>query len=281
MASDLEAQMVSIERLDEYIQLQPEAPFKIPERDPPCTWPEHGEIIMQDVFLRYRPGLPYVLNGINVRIAPNEKVGIVGRTGAGKSSIIIALLRLCEIEKGIILIDGVDISKIGLNSLRTKVTVIPQDPVLFSGTVRKNLDPFGNYSDIQVWDSLRRAQLESLVHSLSENVEENGANFSVGQRQLLCIARALLAAPKIILMDEATAAVDIKTDFLIQQSIRKEFANCTCLTIAHRLSTILDSDKVLVMDQGTAVEFDAPKKLAANHTSLFFALLQNYESSVL
>ena len=301
MASDLESQMVSVERVKTYATMPQEAPHFLTEdpmtantptemrqyhhqfRGAPgaggAEWPTLGAIEMRTVTMRYREGLPLVLKGLTLSIAAREKVGIVGRTGAGKSSLLTALLRLVELESGSILIDRVDIAHVGLNTLRSVMAVIPQDPVLFSGTVRSNLDPFGKYTDVQIWEGLQRTLLSNSISSLDDKVTENGSNFSVGQRQLLCIARALLSRAKIIIMDEATAAVDVETDAVIQQTIRSEFAHATCLTVAHRLNTIMDSDKVLVMDDGVAAEYDTPANLLANENSMFYALVSNWENS--
>lgn len=202
------------------------------------------------------------------------------RTGAGKSSLLTVILRLVELEKGSVSIDGVDLGTIGLHALRSRVAVIAQDPVLFSGTVRSNLDPFKLFSDQQLWDSLRRTKLASAVTSLEDVVSENGANYSVGQRQLLCISRALLSRAKIIIMDEATAAVDVETDAAIQRSIREEFEEATCLTVAHRINTIMDSDRILVMEAGRVAEFDSPANLLSpsrSTPSLFASLVETWE----
>ena len=190
-----------------------------------------------------------------------------------------AILRLVELCGGRVEIDGVDVSTLGLRTLRSSISVIPQDPFLFSGTIRSNLDPFLLYTDEECWESLERTQLKGFVKNLSDPLEENGNNFSVGQRQLLCIGRALLAKSKVIIMDEATAAVDVETDSIIQETIREQFSFATCLTVAHRLNTILDSDKVLVMEQGQVAEFDTPKALLSNSSSMFFSLVQNWEAS--
>jgi len=201
-----------------------------------------------------------------------------GRTGAGKSSLVTALLRLVEINDGSIIIDGVDISKIGLNTLRSRISIIPQDPILFSGTIRSNLDPFNKFTDTQLWEGLRRCQLVPAISSLDDNVSENGGNYSVGQRQLLSLCRALLTRAKIIVMDEATASIDVENDALLQKSIRQEFIDSTCLVIAHRLNTILDSDKILVMDNGKVLEFDTPSNLLKDPSSSFSSLVNNWEN---
>ncbi|KAJ3277412.1 Multidrug resistance-associated protein 4, partial [Borealophlyctis nickersoniae] len=206
-----------------------------------------------------------------------EKVGVVGRTGAGKSSIISALLRLVEPTSGTILIDGVDVCKIGLHDLRSRIAIIPQDPVLFSGTVRSNLDPFGQYTDQDLWDVLDRSNLKSAVAAspggLDSTVAENGENWSTGQRQLLCLARAMLRRAKVIILDEATASVDLATDEFIQTAIRRDFASATILTIAHRLNTIADYDRVLVLDHGKVKEYDSPAALLANPGSVFAGMV--------
>ena len=188
------------------------------------------------------------------------------------------MLRLVEINDGSIIIDGVDISKIGLNTLRSRISIIPQDPILFSGTIRSNLDPFNKFTDTQLWEGLRRCQLVPAISSLDDNVSENGGNYSVGQRQLLSLCRALLTRAKIIVMDEATASIDVENDALLQKSIRQEFIDSTCLVIAHRLNTILDSDKILVMDNGKVLEFDAPSNLLKDPSSSFSSLVNNWEN---
>eukprot|EP01038_Epipyxis_sp_PR26KG_P012636 gene12636-16943_t len=278
MASDLESQMVSVERIQSYA-LMPQEKSHYLTTDPKSPWPENGSIEFRNVNLRYREGLPLVLQGMSIKIDGRKKVGICGRTGAGKSSIVTALLRLVELDGGSIIIDGVNISQIGLHSLRSVMAIIPQDPVLFSGTIRSNLDPFKKYTDAQLWDGLRRTSLTNAISTLDDVVNENGSNYSVGQRQLLCIARALLSQSKIIIMDEATAAVDVETDSMIQKTIRSQFADATCLTIAHRLNTILDSDMILVMDQGRVAEYDTPAVLLANNDTMFYKLVSNWEQT--
>lgn len=279
MASDLEASMISVERVRSYCKIETEAARETTEeKSLPDSWPSGGNIVFKDVSLRYRPGLPRVLKGLNIEFPKRSKIGVVGRTGAGKSTLMVSLLRIVEVDSGKILIDGCDTRKIGLTKLRSNIAVIPQDPVLFSGTIRSNLDPFHQFADDELSSVLTRvglftqstpsssvASLSSLamssVQSLQDPVKEGGSNFSVGQRQLLVIARALLSGASIVIMDEATAAVDADTDARIQKVMRSEFADATCITVAHRINTIMDSDFILVMDNGQAAEFDTPKNL--------------------
>eukprot|EP00029_Vermamoeba_vermiformis_P010609 TRINITY_DN5616_c1_g1_i1.p1 TRINITY_DN5616_c1_g1~~TRINITY_DN5616_c1_g1_i1.p1 ORF type:complete len:1339 (+),score=376.87 TRINITY_DN5616_c1_g1_i1:80-4096(+) len=262
---ETEAKMNSVERLKEYEVLPQEAPDIIEENRPPKDWPQFGEIKFNDASLRYRPEGEMVLKQLNLTVQGEEKVGIVGRTGAGKSTLLQALFRIVELAEGSIEIDGIDISKIGLTDLRSKLSIIPQEPVLFLGTVRYNLDPFGEHSDQSLWEVLQLVNLkffiESLPGGLDATVEENGANFSVGQRQLICMARALLRKTKILFMDEATASVDLSTDLMIQTTVRKYFSDRTTLTIAHRLNTVMDSTKVLVLNRGELIEYAPPAKL--------------------
>ncbi|GMF17174.1 unnamed protein product [Phytophthora lilii] len=279
MLSQLQTQMVSVERIKNYTIMDTEAELTSVGKLPPAQeWPSAGAIEFRDVNLRYRPGLPRVLRNLSLSIRPQEKIGIVGRTGAGKSSLVVALMRLVELDSGSIVIDGLDIGTIGLHELRNKISIIPQDPVLFSGTVRSNVDPFDQYTDEQIWASLRRAHLAHVVTALDSAVDEKGSNFSVGERQLLCIARALLKRSRIILMDEATASIDTETDRKIQRSIREEFRDCTCLTIAHRINTILDADRILVMERGTVGEFDTPKALQKKPDGLFKGLVEHWQN---
>ena len=274
MASDLETYMVSVERIAQYCEIKSEAPRrKLLDTALPETWPAYGEVRFIGTTLRYRPELPLVLKGLDIVIPAGSKVGVVGRTGAGKSTLVMALLRLVELEDGKIVLDGIDHRLVGLQTLRSHIAVIPQDPVLFSGTVKSNLDPFGEHPEPLLLEALARVGLytdssgDGRVRELSDPVLESGSNFSVGQRQLLVIARALLTGANIVVMDEATAAVDVDTDAKIQAVMKNEFAEATCITVAHRINTILDSDYILVMDDGKALEFDKPDQLLQKQSS--------------
>ncbi|XP_037524946.1 multidrug resistance-associated protein 1 [Rhipicephalus sanguineus] len=277
--SDTETNLVSVERCLEYTKVTQEAPWENPYFKPDPSWPVTGEVEFQNYSTRYRADLDLVLKGITCDIKPGEKVGIVGRTGAGKSSLTLALFRIIEAAGGAINIDGLDISTLGLYDLRRKLTIIPQDPVLFSGTLRSNLDPFDVKGEEELWRALEHSHLKDYVASLSEGLQheiaEGGENISVGQRQLVCLARALLRKSRILILDEATAAVDMETDDLIQATIRREFADCTIITIAHRLNTILDYDRVIVLDSGEIAESDSPRELMKRESSIFYAMAKD------
>ncbi|XP_033614349.1 multidrug resistance-associated protein 1 isoform X3 [Fukomys damarensis] len=278
MSSEMETNIVAVERLKEYSETEKEAPWQIQETAPPSNWPQVGRVEFRDYSLRYREDLDLVLKHINFIIEGGEKVGIVGRTGAGKSSLTLGLFRVNESAGGEIIIDGVDIAKIGLHNLRFKITIIPQDPVLFSGSLRMNLDPFGRYSDEEVWTALELAHLKGFVSGLPDKLNhecaEGGENLSIGQRQLLCLARALLRKTKILVLDEATAAVDLETDGLIQSAIRTQFEDCTVLTIAHRLNTIMDYTRVIVLDKGEIRECGTPSDLLQQR-GLFYSMAKD------
>uniref|UniRef100_A0A060SZS5 ARAD1C02970p n=1 Tax=Blastobotrys adeninivorans TaxID=409370 RepID=A0A060SZS5_BLAAD len=277
----LEMNMNSVERVQEYMHIESEAAPVIEDSRPPADWPSKGEIEFDRLCLRYAPDLPLVVKDASFHVKPFNKVGIVGRTGAGKSTIITALFRFLEAESGRILIDGLDIASIGLRDLRQALAIIPQDPTLFVGTIRSNLDPFNQYSDEAIFEALRRVHLisrDELEESAGESaddseenanqflnlespVKEGGSNLSQGQRQLMCLARSLLKVPKVLLLDEATASIDYETDARIQKTIREEFSSTTLLTIAHRLRSIIDYDMILVMDAGQVVEYEKPHVL--------------------
>lgn len=265
--AEVENAMNATERLHYYgTQLEEEAPLYLTKVR--STWPEKGEIIFDNVQMRYRAGLPLVLRGLSMKVAGGERIGIVGRTGAGKSSIMSTLFRLIELSGGSITIDGENISKVGLNDLRSRLAIIPQDPTLFRGTIRSNLDPFNEHTDLELWSALRQSDLVSEDASLNDKtpgrihldgiVEEEGLNFSLGQRQLMALARALVRGSQIIVCDEATSSVDMETDQKIQKTIVKGFKGKTLLCIAHRLKTIIGYDRICVMDQGRIVELDTP-----------------------
>lgn len=278
-STEMESQMTSVARIKEYSELPEEPPREsTPEAKPLPSWPAHGAIEFDQVNLRYFENEEPVLKRLTFKINPGEKVGIVGRTGAGKSSIIAVLFRLTEPE-GRIVIDGIDTKSIGLHDLRKKLSIIPQEPILFNGPIRRNLDPFGEYTDMDMWKALKQVKLADVVRglpgALDAELKEGGSNFSVGQRQLICLARAVLRQNRIIVLDEATANVDPDTDKFIQKTISESFTNCTRLTIAHRLNTIMDSDRVLVMDAGQVKEFDVPHLLLQNEDGFFSTMVKN------
>ncbi|KAJ2402174.1 hypothetical protein GGI23_000900 [Coemansia sp. RSA 2559] len=299
-----EMNMNSVERILQYLKVEQEAALESdPDNKPSALWPRKGDVQIENLVVEYTPGVP-ALHGISLSVKHSEKIGVVGRTGAGKSSMSLAMLRYLEASKGRIVLDGVDISKIGLEDLRRNVTIIPQDPVLFNGTIRFNLDPFGEHPDELLWDALQRTHLvresgsqtsstsvsiaegindetpmlermTGIFTSLDAEIKENGQNLSQGQRQLVSLARALVRRSKLIVMDEATASVDFDTDERIQRTIcGPEFANSTLFCIAHRLRTIIDYDKVLVLDKGKVAEFDTPQNLLQNENGIFRSMCE-------
>lgn len=276
--AEVENAMVSTERLYYYgTELDEEPPLHL--KDVPDSWPQKGEIVFNEVQMRYRDGLPLVLQGLNMTVAGGERIGIVGRTGAGKSSIMSTLFRLVELCGGSISIDGVNIAQVGLKDLRTRLAIIPQDPTLFRGTIRSNLDPFNEHTDLELWSALRQADLVDANANLDDKthgrihldgvVEEEGLNFSLGQRQLMALARALVRGSQIIVCDEATSSVDMDTDRKIQQTIQTGFRGKTLLCIAHRLKTIINYDRICVMEQGRIAELDTPIKLWEEEGGIF------------
>uniref|UniRef100_A0A3Q0SPS2 ATP-binding cassette, sub-family C (CFTR/MRP), member 4 n=1 Tax=Amphilophus citrinellus TaxID=61819 RepID=A0A3Q0SPS2_AMPCI len=275
-SAEVENMMTSVERVVEYTELESEAPWETQKRPPP-DWPSKGLVTFDQVNFSYSADGPQVLHNLKAVFKPREKVGIVGRTGAGKSSLVSALFRLTE-PQGKICIDGVVTSEIGLHDLRQKMSIIPQDPVLFTGSMRKNLDPFNQHTDEELWNALEEVQLKFVVEELPGKLEtalaESGSNFSVGQRQLVCLARAILRKNRILVIDEATANVDPRTDELIQKTIRDKFRDCTVLTIAHRLNTIIDSDRILVLEAGKIHAYDEPYTLLQDRSGIFYKMVQ-------
>ncbi|MEW5309623.1 MAG: hypothetical protein WDW38_001500 [Sanguina aurantia] len=277
--TELEVSMNSVERLIEYNTLDEEALPVIEGSRPPTSWPTAGAIVVSNLEVRYRPELEPVLQGLSFSVRPCEKIGVCGRTGCGKSTLMMALYRIVEPCGGSIRIDGIDVATIGLRDLRSRLSLVPQDPVIFSGTVRSNLDPFQEVPhDKDIWEALTRAGIDAFVRELEAGLDaplkEGGSNLSTGQRQLLCMARALLRKSRILVLDEATSNVDNATDALIQRTIRTAFKDCTVLTIAHRLHTIVDSDRILLLDGGRLGEFDSPSRLLATPGSAFRALVE-------
>ena len=314
--ADLEMDMNATERVLEYSSMETEVQGG---HDPPAAWPTRGHIQVDNLVAGYAADLPAVLNGLSFTVEPNQRVGVVGRTGSGKSSLTLALFRFLKARHGRILIDGLDVSRMKLQALRSQLAIIPQDPVLFSGTVRSNLDPFNEHSDGELWNALERVHMVSfednltpgpqhsvnsstssptlvstsssassirsrfkssspgVIASLDAAVSEGGSNLSQGERQLLCLARAIVSQPKIMILDEATSAVDMQTDALIQRSVRAEFGRraSSLLVIAHRLSTIADFDRILVMDAGMSVEFGSPRELLAIEGGMFRNLVES------
>ena len=275
--SDIETNIVAVERIMEYGNLIQEATWDSKDsQSPPIEWPDKGEIKFDKYDMRYREGMDLVLKSVCCDFTAGEKIGIVGRTGAGKSSLTLALFRIVEAAGGKILIDNKDMANIGLHDLRKRIAIVPQEPVIFSGSIRRNLDPFDVYTDDQIWKSLEQSHLASHVSAKEEGLEyvitEGGDNLSVGQRQLLCFARALLKKTKILVLDEATAAVDLETDDLIQATISTEFKDCTILTIAHRINTVMDYDKIMVLNNGQIAEFDTVPNLLKQKDGIFYTM---------
>uniref|UniRef100_A0A8C8AD31 ABC-type glutathione-S-conjugate transporter n=1 Tax=Otus sunia TaxID=257818 RepID=A0A8C8AD31_9STRI len=275
--TEIENNIVSVERVREYLRTPKEAPWTLNGKLQGHVWLTEGRIEFRNYSLRYRPNLELALKQVNLTINGQEKIGITGRTGAGKSTLAVGLLRLVEAAEGAILIDGVNISQLGLHDLRTKITVIPQDPVLFPGSLRMNLDPLNQYNDADIWTALELTQLKNFVADLPDQLEykctDQGENLSTGQKQLVCLARALLRKAKILILDEATAAVDFETDLQIQSTLRTQFKGSTVLTIAHRINTIMDCDRILVLENGQIAEFDTVEHLIAQK-GLFYKLME-------
>ncbi|CAL4938844.1 unnamed protein product [Urochloa decumbens] len=277
---NLENRIISVERILQYISIPAEPPLFMSGDKLAHNWPSNGEIQLYNLHVKYAPQLPFVLKGLTVTFPGGMKTGIVGRTGSGKSTLIQSLFRIVDPTTGYILIDGVDICTTGLHDLRSRLSIIPQEPTMFEGTIRSNVDPLGEYTDDQIWEALDRCQLGDEVRKkelkLDSPVIENGENWSVGQRQLVCLGRVILKRSKILVLDEATASVDTATDNLIQKTLRQQFLETTVITIAHRITSVLDSDMVLLLDNGAAIEHDTPNKLLEDKSSLFSKLVSEY-----
>ncbi|XP_052305769.1 ABC transporter C family member 3 isoform X2 [Populus trichocarpa] len=275
-----ENKLISVERILQYMSIPAEPPLVIESKRPDHSWPSHGKIDIDNLQVRYAPHMPLVLRGLSCTFPGGKKTGIVGRTGSGKSTLIQALFRTVEPAAGQIMIDSIDISLIGLHDLRSRLSIIPQDPTMFEGTVRSNLDPLEEYTDEQIWEVLDKCQLGDEVRKkerkLDSTVIENGENWSMGQRQLVCLGRVLLKKSKVLVLDEATASVDTATDNLIQQTLRQNFSDCTVITIAHRITSVLDSDMVLLLSQGLIEEYNSPTRLLENKSSSFSQLVAEY-----
>ncbi|KAF7847338.1 hypothetical protein BT93_L3072 [Corymbia citriodora subsp. variegata] len=274
--------IISVERLNQYMHVPSEAPLLIEDNRPPTNWPSVGKVKIVDLQIRYRADTPLVLQGISCTFEGGHKIGIVGRTGSGKTTLIGALFRLVEPAGGKVLVDGVDITKIGLHDLRSRFGIIPQEPTLFNGTVRYNLDPLSQHADQEIWEVLGKCQLQEAVQEKQEGLDsmvvEDGSNWSMGQRQLFCLGRALLRRSQILVLDEATASIDNATDLILQRTIRAEFSNCTVITVAHRIPTVMDCTKVLAISDGKLVEYDEPMELMKREDSLFGQLVKEYWS---
>ncbi|CAM0884177.1 unnamed protein product [Alopecurus aequalis] len=277
---NVENKMICVERILQFSTIPSEPPLVIETSRPRETWPWCGKIQIEALQIQYSPDMPMVLKGISCTFPGERKIGVVGRTGSGKSTLIQALFRVVEPSAGRILIDGVDISLLGVHDLRCRLSIIPQEPTLFQGTVRTNLDPLQQYLDTEIWEVLRKCRLEEIIREdnrlLDAPVVEDGRNWSLGQRQLVCLARVLLMKKKILVLDEATASVDTATDNIIQKTITQETDNCTVITIAHRIPTVIDSDLVLVLGEGKILEFDSPENLLRDESSAFSKLVMEF-----
>jgi ABC-type multidrug transport system fused ATPase/permease subunit len=275
-----ENKMISVERILQYSKIPSEAPLVIDGHRPLDNWPNVGSIVFRDLQVRYAEHFPAVLKNITCEFPGGKKIGVVGRTGSGKSTLIQALFRIVEPSQGTIVIDNVDITKIGLHDLRSRLGIIPQDPALFDGTIRLNLDPLAQYTDHEIWEAIDKCQLGDVIRAKDERLDatvvENGENWSVGQRQLVCLGRVLLKKSNILVLDEATASVDSATDGVIQKIINQEFKDRTVVTIAHRIHTVIESDLVLVLSDGRIAEFDSPAKLLQREDSFFSKLIKEY-----
>uniref|UniRef100_A0A1D1YI66 ABC transporter C family member 8 n=1 Tax=Anthurium amnicola TaxID=1678845 RepID=A0A1D1YI66_9ARAE len=278
----LDNYIISVERIKQFMHIPSEPPAIINDTRPAPLWPHEGRIDLQDLKIRYRPNAPLVLKGLTCTFIAGHKIGVVGRTGSGKTTLISALFRLVEPVGGRILIDKLDICSIGLKDLRMNLSIIPQEPTLFRGSVRSNLDPLGLYSDHEIWEALDKCQLKTTIGSLPKlldsSVSDEGENWSAGQRQLFCLGRVLLRKNRILVLDEATASIDSATDATLQKIIKQEFSSCTVITVAHRVPTVMDSNMVMVLSYGNIVEYDKPTNLMETN-SAFSKLVAEYWSN--
>uniref|UniRef100_A0A0E0DN39 ABC transporter C family member 13 n=1 Tax=Oryza meridionalis TaxID=40149 RepID=A0A0E0DN39_9ORYZ len=281
--SNLENYIISVERIKQFMHLPAEPPAVITDRRPPPSWPSAGRIELENLRVKYRQNAPTVLRGITCTFAAGHKIGVVGRTGSGKTTLLSTLFRLIDPYSGRILIDDLDICTIGLKDLRMKLSIIPQEPTLFRGSVRSNVDPLGLHTDEDIWEALDKCQLKNTISALpgllESPVSDDGENWSAGQRQLFCLARVLLRRNKILVLDEATASIDSATDAVLQRVIKQEFSGCTVITIAHRVPTVTDSDMVMVLSYGKLIEYDRPSRLMENEDSAFCKLVAEYWSN--
>uniref|UniRef100_A0A0E0KZG8 ABC transporter C family member 13 n=3 Tax=Oryza punctata TaxID=4537 RepID=A0A0E0KZG8_ORYPU len=281
--SNLENYIISVERIKQFMHLPSEPPAVITDRRPPPSWPSAGRIELENLRVKYRRNAPTVLRGITCTFAAGHKIGVVGRTGSGKTTLLSTLFRLIDPYSGRILIDDLDICTIGLKDLRMKLSIIPQEPTLFRGSVRSNVDPLGLHTDEDIWEALDKCQLKKTISALpgllESPVSDDGENWSAGQRQLFCLARVLLRRNKILVLDEATASIDSATDAVLQRVIKQEFSGCTVITIAHRVPTVTDSDMVMVLSYGKLIEYDRPSRLMENEDSAFCKLVAEYWSN--
>jgi ATP-binding cassette subfamily C (CFTR/MRP) protein 2 len=276
-------QIISVERISQYMDIVSEAPDIVEDNQLPVDWPSIGSIVLEDLEVKYTQDASPVLKGISCTFQGGDKIGIVGRTGSGKTTLINAIFRLVEPSGGKITIDGQDITTMGLHDLRSRIGLIPQDPILFNGSIRYNLDPHGHFSDKQIWEVLGKCQLDEVINEkkgLDSLVVEGGSNWSMGQRQLLCLGRALLRRSRILILDEATASMDNATDAVIQKTVRTELKDSTIITIAHRIPTVMDCTRVLVVNDGEMVEYEEPQKLMQTEGSFFKELLNEYRLQI-
>ena len=266
--------MTTMERCLGYTKIASERPQETNVDKDNYNWPSRGKIEFVNYSVKYRPDTEIVLKNLSFTVNPGEHLGIVGRTGSGKSTISLCLFRILEATAGQILIDDVDISKLGLKKLRNSITIIPQDSTLMTGTLRYNIDPLGIHKTEEIIDVMTKIGfhyiLEHHPQGLEQNIVENGGNLSIGEKQLICITRAILRKSKIVIMDEATASIDFKTEEIIQKAVNELLRDSTLITIAHRIKTVVNSDKILVLDNGSVIEYDTPNNLLQNKKSYFY-----------